>query len=271
MTALVLAAMACSSPSAPAVRLATTTSVDNSGLLEHIGARFLAETGLRLETFVVGSGKALDLATDGMVPVTITHHPAGEKRLRESGHVARQREFMENRFLLVGPPENPAGVDPSATVVVAMARIHRESARFVSRGDDSGTHMRELELWRMAGVSPAVNPGYESLGQGMSALLRSASELQAYTLTDAATFARMRRAVRLRRIADSGAGLRNVYTISLLTGQSGNVDPAALRFYEWVASDSGRRAIEDFSIDGAVAFTYVAAAEPLEPPPIVVP
>jgi tungstate transport system substrate-binding protein len=154
---------------------------------------------------------------------------------------------VENRFLLVGPVENPAGIEPDATVLEAMQRIHERRARFASRGDESGTHVRERELWRMIGLEPETNPGYVSLGQGMSALLRSADELRAYVLTDEATFRSLEASLGLRPIAVRGDGLRNVYVVTLLRGRDGRVNRSAEVFFEWLFSGEGRAAIDDFA------------------------
>lgn len=247
----------CGEPATPAVRVATTTSVDNSGLLPFLAREFEAQTGIRIEPFVVGSGKAFAMAREGLADVTITHEPAGEEDLRRDGFVVAQEPFAENRFLLVGPPENPARIPRGATVVEAMRLIHDAGARFVSRADESGTHVRELELWRLAERSPRENRGYMELGQGMSALLRSASELGAYTLADEATFARMAPSVRLVPTATHGERLQNVYVVTLVRGRDGEPSPSGIALFEWLGSAAGRRAIESFVASGGSGFAPV--------------
>lgn len=242
---LLLAAFACREPRPDPVRIATTTSVDGTGLLEALRVAFHDETGTGLESFVVGSGRALRMARAGEVDIAMTHEPRGEAELHASGRAVKHRPFLENRFLLAGPRGNPAQIERGTTVLEALRRIHERRARFVSRGDESGTHTRELELWRLLGVDPRANPEYQSLGQGMSALLRSAAELQAYTLVDEATFATV--APRELVVAAAGGdGIRNAYTVTLLRRPGGSVNPSAERFYEWLASGSGQRVVERF-------------------------
>ncbi|HSN69225.1 MAG TPA: substrate-binding domain-containing protein [Thermoanaerobaculia bacterium] len=237
----------CREPRPAPVVIATTTSVDNAGLLEELRVAFREQTGIEIDAFVVGSGKVLRMGRDGMVDVTITHEPRGEAELRATGIVVAHRVFVENRFILVGPRENPARIDSDMTVLEALRQIHERRARFVSRSDESGTHRRELELWRILGIDPDSNPEYRPLGQGMSALLRSANELRAYALTDDATFARFASTLNLAPLATKGEGLRNVYTISLLRGRDGQPAPSAVLFYEWLASDAGVQAVARFA------------------------
>ncbi len=238
--------LSCREPHPAPVLVATTTSVDNTGLLEALRVAFREETGIDLDAFVVGSGRALRMARQGQVDVALTHEPRGEEELKAGGRAAAQRHFLENRFLLAGPRDNPARIPKGSTVIDGMRRVHETRSRFASRGDESGTHVRELELWRILGIDPAANPEYRSLGQGMSALLRSASELHAYVLTDEATFARMAGSLDLVPLAAGGDGVRNVYTITLVRGPGGKVNPSARLFYEWMESGGGRDAIVKF-------------------------
>lgn len=246
---LIASASSCREPRPAPVVIATTTSVENAGLLEAIRLAFVEQTGIEIDAFVVGSGKAIRMGREGQVDVTITHEPRGEKELLATGRAAAHRAFLENRFLLVGPPENPAGIPRGTSVLEAMRRIHERHARFASRSDESGTHARELELWRILGIDPVSNPEYRRLGQGMSALLRSANELRACALTDEATFAHLAPSLYLVPLATEGDGMRNVYTITLLRGAGGEVNPSAARFYEWLASDAGKGTIVRFTAE----------------------
>lgn len=240
LAALALFGASCREPRPAPVVIATTTSIENSGLLEAIRSGFFEETGIEIDAFVVGSGKALRMGREEQVDITMTHEPRGEAELVATGRVAASRPFFENRFLLVGPRANPAGIREEMTVLEAMRRIHETGTRFVSRGDESGTHARELELWRMLGIDPRFNREYRTLGQGMSALLRSANELRACALTDEATFQRLAPSLDLVPLARAGEGMRNVYTVALLRGRSGEPSPSAALFYDWLASESGR-------------------------------
>ncbi len=246
LIALVLLAASCREPRAASVLVATTTSVDNTGLLEALRGAFRERAGTDLDAFVVGSGRAIRMARSGQVDIAITHEPRGEAELHASGRAVAHRAFLENRFLLVGPRENPAGIETGMTVLAAMRRVHERRARFVSRGDESGTHTRELELWRILGLDPLANPEYRQLGQGMSALLRSANELRAYALTDEATYARFAGSLDLAPVAMAGDGLRNVYTITLVRRPDGRVNHSAAFFYEWLASPEGIGVIDRF-------------------------
>lgn len=247
---------ACSPSPAARVRVATTTSVENSGLLEHLRLAILQE-GIALEALAVGSGKALALAREGSVDLAITHDPDGEAELANDPRVIAQRTFLENRFIIVGPEADPAGVGRASTVADAFQRIHASDAPFASRGDESGTHAREMRFWRDAGIDPRRNPEYRSLGQGMSMLLRSASELGAYALTDDATFASVAGTVRLVPLAEGGEGARNVYSVTLVRGSDGAVDPAAEAAFAWLTSEAGAESVRRFLISGRPAFRPV--------------
>ncbi|HVR43778.1 MAG TPA: substrate-binding domain-containing protein [Thermoanaerobaculia bacterium] len=236
------------------VRLATTTSIENAGLLQVLRSQARRALGIELEAFVVGSGAALRMAQDGTVEVAITHDPRGEEQLRLSGTAAAQAPLFENRFLLVGPPGNPAAVPPEATVLEALRLIHGTEARFASRGDGSGTHVRELELWRLLGIDPSASGGYVRMGQGMSGLLRSADQMEAYALTDEATFARMRGSVRLVPVADRGEGLLNLYVVSLVQGPEGRVSRSAAALFEWLAEGGASSALREFEERGGSGF-----------------
>lgn len=249
-----LAGSACRPEPAARVRVATTTSVENSGLLEHLRLAILEEKGIALEALAVGSGKAIALARAGSVDLAITHDPGGEAQLAKESGVVAQRTFLENRFVVVGPEEDPAGVASASTLLDAFRRIHAAGAPFVSRGDESGTHVRELELWRIMGIDPRTNPQYRSLGQGMSSLLRSASELEAYTLTDDATFARVAAAVRLVPLAEAGERARNIYSVTLLRGRDGTLNPAAETVFAWLTSEAGGASVRRFRISGRQFF-----------------
>jgi tungstate transport system substrate-binding protein len=250
--------------SAPRVRIATTTSLENSGLLEQMRAAFLSDTGIEIEAHVVGSGKAFHLARDGIVEMTITHEPRGEAELVRAGLAEEQAPFMTNAFILVGPPENPAGVPPDATVADAMGRVHRAEATFLSRGDQSGTHVREMELWASLSIDPEKNEGYRRMGQGMSALLRAASELQGYALTDGTTFETMKPVVRLLEFARGGNGSANVYRVTLLRRHGKRASPEARALYGWLLSEKGEEMIGSFRRGSKGSFVPLGEPRPEE-------
>jgi tungstate transport system substrate-binding protein len=249
----------------PRVRVATTTSLENSGLLEQMRTAFRSDTGIEIETYVVGSGKALDLAGDGIVEMAITHEPEGEAELVRRGRVEEQAALMANSFILVGPPENPAGVPSNATVADSMRLVHDAEAIFVSRGDESGTHVREMTLWAGLDLDPERNKGYRRMGQGMSALLRSASELQGYALTDDTTFETMKPVLRLEEFARGGNGSANVYRVTLLRGRAGRASPEARVFYTWLLSERGQELIGAFGRGSKGSFVPLAVREKVHP------
>ena len=234
------------------LRIATTTSVENSGLLDEVAAAFQSDTGIRLEPFVVGSGQAMRLAERGEVDLIITHDPPGEAAFVQRVKPVLYRQFMWNEFVIVGPPDDPARISGAGSAAEAFTRIFRTSAIFASRGDESGTHAQELRTWSAAGVEPVANPNYRSLGQSMSQLLRSADQMRAYALTDRATWDRLKPRLRLALLFDGDPSLKNVYAVTLVRDEAN-----AKRFVEWLLSDEGRSAIESFRIGGKQQFFWV--------------
>ncbi len=184
------------------LRLATTTSVHDSGLLDAILPGFTAETGIPVQVIAVGTGQALAIAGRGDADAALVHAPALEARFLKEQKGVLHACLAKNRFLLVGPPEDPAGVRWETNVLNALRKIYLKGALFVSRGDNSGTHKKELELWRAAGLRPQGKPWYLESGSGMGATLVLASEKGAYTLTDLGTFLFMRDRVRLLALFD---------------------------------------------------------------------
>lgn len=217
LAATFTAVVACADPGADRERvlLVTTTSVEASGLLDELlEAYHASQERYRLAPTAVGSGAALEMGRRGDADLLLTHDPDGEARFIAEGHAAGYGPIMMNRFLLAGPPEDPAGVAGASDPVAAMRRIVEAGAGFVSRGDDSGTHARELELWREAGISPrGTRPGwYVEAGTGMGETLQVASQLGAYTLTDRGTFLHLRGSLRLEPLLEQGDRLENHYS-----------------------------------------------------------
>jgi len=184
------------------LRLATTTSVHDSGLLDAILPGFTAETGIPVEVIAVGTGQALAIAGRGDADAVLVHAPALEAQFLKEKKGVLHTCIAKNRFLIVGPPQDPAGVRWETNVLNALRKIYLKGALFVSRGDNSGTHKKELELWQAAGLDPRGQPWYLESGSGMGATLVLASEKGAYTLTDLGTFLFMREKVRLEALFD---------------------------------------------------------------------
>ena len=230
--------------------IATTTSIDGSGLLQQLRVPFERETGLRLNSFVIGSGAALRFAAEGKVDLTITHDPDAERSFVARYRPELYRQFMWNDFIIVGPANDPARVSGAPSVAEALRRIHTSASAFLSRNDQSGTNMKELSLWRGAGIDPKSNRSYAPMGQSMDQLLRSADELQAYTLTDRATFDNLAPNLHLSILFSGDPALRNVYAIILMRRPDSDEHRNARTFAHWLLSSEGRRVVESFRIRG---------------------
>jgi tungstate transport system substrate-binding protein len=201
------------------VILATTTSTQDSGLLDALIPRFEGESGHEVKTIAVGSGEAIELGARGEADVVLAHSPAAEAKLMAAGKGGSRRTVMHNDFVVVGPGADPAGVrgdEPAA----AFAAIADAGAPFISRGDESGTHAFELGLWEDAGVAPD-GAWYQESGQGMGATLQIASEKDAYTLADRGTYLATDAARDLEVLVEGGADLLNVYHVIAIAGDAG--------------------------------------------------
>jgi tungstate transport system substrate-binding protein len=226
--------------------LATTTSVDATGLLDVLADAFKADTGISLKWIAVGTGAALKQARDGNADIVIVHARKLEDEFIRAGFGVNRRVIARNTFLIVGPPGDPARVVGAASAAEALARVKSSGAPFVSRGDKSGTHVRELELWTLAGGQPAA--AYLETGQGMAETLRVAAERRAYTLTDAATFYALKGLDGLKALYENGPELENIYAVIA-------VDPArvptvryaeAMAFIAFLTSPRGQSLIGAF-------------------------
>jgi tungstate transport system substrate-binding protein len=266
---------ACEQPGERVV-IAATTSTYDSGLLETLVAEFEAESAgsagqaYNVKVVIVGSGEALTLGRHGDVDALLVHSPEAEARFVMEGHAEQRIPVMYNDFVLVGPAEDPARVRLASSASAALAAIRDAHAEFLSRGDSSGTHIRELTLWSDAAVQPedlhrvdaprrpgnrirgasaaaqavARNRWYRETGQGQGESLQIAAERQAYTLTDRATFLTMRSGLDLEILFEGDPRLVNMYSVLVMTDAA---HPAAAHaFARWLTSDAGRRAIERF-------------------------
>jgi tungstate transport system substrate-binding protein len=202
------------------VILATTTSTQDSGLLDVLVPLFHERTGYRLKPIAVGSGAALELGRRGEVDVLLVHSPAAEQDFMAEGLGAERRTVMVNDFIIVGPPDDPAGIAGASSALEAMARIASTEARFVSRGDESGTNALELRLWQQAGIDP-VGAWYTESGTGMGDTLNIANERQAYTLTDRGTYLALRERLELEVLVEGAPELRNVYHVITVNPANG--------------------------------------------------
>lgn len=246
---LVVAGCSAAGPSAErSLILATTTSTQDSGLLDEMLPAFTADTGWQVKTIAVGSGQAIELGSRGEADVLLVHSPAAEEKLVDSGVTGARLLVMHNDFVIVGPAADPAGVRGLASTD-AFARIAAAQAPFVSRGDDSGTHAKEKGIWEKAGIAP-VGAWYRSTGQGMGATLRIASETGGYTLTDRATYLAQRDGLALDVLGEGDASLLNVYHVIEMTTRAGERVQAdgAQAFANWIVSAPAQQRIGGFGV-----------------------
>jgi len=224
--------------------LATTTSTQDSGLLDDLLPAFTADTGWQVKTVAVGSGQAIELGRRGEADVLLVHSPDAEKKFVAEGTAGRRLLVMHNDFVLVGPEADPAGIR-GLGVSEAMKRIADSGSVFVARGDDSGTAAREKALWQQAGVTPAGD-WYQETGQGMGATLRVAAEKSGYTLSDRATY--LSQPDGLTLLNEGDPGLLNVYHVIEMTTKAGDrVQPeAGAAFADWITGPAAQQRIGEF-------------------------
>lgn len=238
--------------------LQSTTSTQNSGLFDHILPQFRAEWGIEVRVVAVGTGQAIRNAANGDGDVLLVHDRAAEDAFVAQGHGTQRADVMYNDFVIVGPADDPAGIAVGFDAVSAMARIAETGALFASRGDDSGTHKAELRLWTVAGIDAVAASGqwYRETGSGMGATLNIASALDAYTLTDRATWIAFGNKGNLRIVVEGDDRLFNQYgVIPVSKDRHQNVRAeAAQRFVDWILSDAGQAAIGSYRVDGQQLF-----------------
>lgn len=225
----------------PSLILATTTSTQDSGLLDDLVPLFEKQTGCLVKTIAVGSGQAIAMGKRGEADVLLVHSPEAEVALLAEGSGVHRRIVMHNDFILLGPAEDPAGLAQTTTVSEALRRVAATGALFLSRGDQSGTHAQELKLWKTLGLNPEGRAWYQQTGLGMGQTLAVASEKKAYTLSDRGTFLALRKNLGLRIVHEGDAALRNVYHVI-------EVNPA--RFSK--VNAAGARAFADFMVSKMV-------------------
>jgi tungstate transport system substrate-binding protein len=247
-------------PPPQVLRLATTTSTDDSGLLDAILPDFEQEHNARVDVVAVGTGQALELGANGDADVVLVHARAREDQFVADGNGVNRLDVMYNDFILVGPPGDPAGVAGMATAKEALAQIAAQSASFVSRGDDSGTHTKEKSLWASAGITPTTDAGwYFSIGQGMGETLLFANEQGAYTLTDRGTWLAQKANLPDLIIVVGGEAISqnqdramlNPYGVIPVNPEThpGVNFELATKFAEWITSVETQQMISEFGKD----------------------
>jgi len=257
---LLLAAAGCGPKEPEVLRLATTTSTADSGLLDAILPAFEKANNARVDVVAVGTGQAIELGEAGDADVILVHARAREDAFVAEGHGTQRYDVMYNDFVIVGPTDDPAGVAGMSSAAEAMAAIAAAGAPFASRGDDSGTHTKEMSLWEAAGVTPDPAGGwYNSLGQGMGETLTFANEAGAYTMTDRGTFLSMRDnlpnlvvVVGGDSIADNAdPKLLNPYGVIPVNPAKSDAINAELaqKFADWLISPETQKMIGEFGVD----------------------
>jgi len=229
------------------LRLATTTSVQDSGLLAELLPVFERKTGYRVEVSAVGSGKAIGMLREGKVDVAITHAPDEEQAALGAGALGARTPFMHNEFVILGPAEASGVVAGAGSAVKALQAIAGSGKKFVSRGDDSGTHRRELALWKAAGVA-AEGAFIVRSGAGMAATLTQASEEGAFSLSDRATFRAKQGDLKLVIVFQGDEALRNTYSVLEPKVDAGANGAGARALTEFVRSSEGRAVIGGFGV-----------------------
>ena len=228
--------------------LSTTTSTQDSGLLDFLLPTFTKEIGIEVKTIAVGTGKALQMGKDGEADVLLVHAKADELKFVEEGHGTERHDVMYNDFILVGPKSGQ--IESGKDISKALSDINENKITFVSRGDDSGTHKKELSIWKVANIEPAGD-WYLEAGAGMGDVLKIASEKQGYTITDRATYLSMKNDLDLEIIIEGDTNLLNQYgVIPVDPSKNANINgEGAIEFMNWILSERGQALIKEFGVE----------------------
>jgi len=238
------------------VKIATTTSTENSGLTAYLLPQAEKDTGYEFQTIAAGTGKALQIGRAGDVDVVLVHAKSAELEFVEQGYGVDRTEFMYNDFVIVGPGVVKGGIDFSgvSSVVEVLRKIRENGALFISRGDDSGTHKKELQIWGLTGSLPEGN-WYREVGQGMGKTLQIAGELGAYTLTDRGTWLFTKERSPLEIGFEGDPKLFNQYSVMAVNPERHDINyQGATALIDWLSGDKGQRMINAFRIDGEQLF-----------------
>ena len=241
--------------------MATTTSTDNTGLLDYLAPKFKAATGVELKWTATGTGKALKLGENCDVDILMVHAPAAEKKFVADGFGTDRREIMYNDFVIIGPPEDPAGIK-GKSIKETLKMIEAKQAVFVSRGDNSGTHKKELSLWKAAGLPvPEKENWYVQTGQGMLSTINIAAERNGYTMTDRGTYIKYEDNLKgnppLKILVEGDAVLLNQYSVIAISKKHcpNAKSDTANQFIEWITGPDAQKMIKDFKLLGKPLFT----------------
>jgi tungstate transport system substrate-binding protein len=240
------------------ITVASTTSTEQSGLFRHLLPIFTATTGIEVRVVAVGTGQALDIGRRGDADVVLVHARPLEEKFLAEGYAVKRQDVMYNDFVLLGPKSDPAKLAGGKDVLAAFRKVKQLSAPFVSRGDRSGTHFAELEIWKMAGIDIAAEKGpwYRDTGQGMGPALNTASALNAYILADRGTWLAFKNRGELAIAVEGDKRLHNQYGVMLVNpARHPNVKQAmGQAFIDWLVSPEGQKAIAGYKIGGEQLF-----------------
>jgi tungstate transport system substrate-binding protein len=247
------------------ITVASTTSTEQSGLFPHLLPRFEQKTGVKVRVVALGTGQALDLARRGDADVVFVHARSAEDKFLAEGQGVKRFPVMYNDFVLVGPKSDPAKVGGGKDILAALTKVQTAAAPFVSRGDKSGTHIAELDLWKAAGIDidKAKGPWYRDTGQGMGPALNTASSMNAYILTDRGTWLSFKNRGDLVILVEGDKRLFNQYGVMLVNPEKHPTVKKELgqMFVDWVISPEGQKAIAEYKINGEQLF-YPNADQP---------
>ncbi len=238
-------------PANPNLILATTTSTQDTGLLDVLVPEFEKQTGYVVKTVSVGTGAALAMGEKGEADVLLVHSPAAELELVEKGFATNRMLVMHNDFLLIGPADDPAGIKGMTSSAEALKKIKDTNSMFISRGDKSGTHNMELSLWKAAGITPAVGPNYQEAGQGMGATITIANQKNGYTLTDRGTYLAQMKNVALVPMVEGEKALLNIYHVMTVNPEKWpkvNFE-GAKAFADFMVAPATQDIIKTFGVD----------------------
>jgi tungstate transport system substrate-binding protein len=242
------------------IRIAATTSIDNSGLLKYLLPKYTAKHPGKIKLEIVGSGKALRYGRTGKVDMVWVHSPPAEKKFMDGGYGVERHTIMRNDFVIVGPSQDPAGVASATDVLDALGRIAKHHAQFISRADDSGTNKKEIGLWKKTNIDPYASDWYLETGVGMAACLKIAEQENGYILIDRATFI-VRTNHKLKILFNDPINLSNPYSVIAVNPEKHpNVNKTGVNeLISWLTSSEGRQAIAGYKYNGVQLFHLVTA------------
>lgn len=243
------------------IRMATTTSTENSGLLSYLVPQFEKQSGYNVHIIAAGTGKALRMGRDGDVDVVLVHAPEAEEKFVTNGYGVKRYPVMYNDFIVVGPRGDPAGLKQEKTIQGAFQRLTNSGQLFVSRGDDSGTNKKELSIWRSLAIAPD-SKNYREAGQGMGKVLQISGELNAYTLTDRGTWLAYQHKLPLEIVFEGDRLLFNPYGIIAVNPKKhpDTNHAGALALIDWITSPTGQQLVSAYRLRGKQLFKPLAVS-----------